>query len=56
MYIPGEGLWVLSLLPVEEAVEGRINLNRVSFELSGRSYTFVMAAPIAKKRAHLGLP
>jgi len=48
MYAPGEGLWVLSLSPVKEAVEGRINLNRVSFELSGRSYTFVMAAPVAR--------
>ena len=48
MYIPGEGLWVLSLLPLEDAVEGRINLNRISFEMTGRSYSFVMAAPIAR--------
>jgi hypothetical protein len=48
MYIPGEGLWVLSLLPLEDAVEGRINLNRISFEMAGRSYTLVTAAPVAR--------
>jgi hypothetical protein len=48
IYMPGEGLWVLSLLPLEDAVEGRINLNRISFEMTGRPYTFVMAAPVAR--------
>ncbi len=48
MYIPSEGLWVVSLLPLKGAVEGRINLNRVSFELNGQSYTFVMGAPVAR--------
>jgi len=48
MYIPSEGLWVVSLLPLNGAVEGRINLNRISFKLNGQSYTFVMGAPVAR--------
>jgi hypothetical protein len=48
MYVPGEGLWTLSLLPLERGVETQVNLNRVSFELDGHSYTILMAAPVAR--------
>jgi hypothetical protein len=48
MYIPGHGLWTLSLHPLEGAVEGRVNLNRVSVTLDGESYLFVTGAPVAR--------
>jgi hypothetical protein len=48
MYIPGQGLWTLSLHPLEGAVEGRVNLNRVSVTLDGESYLFVTGAPVAR--------
>ena len=50
MYIPGQGLWTLSLHPLEGAVEGRVNLNRVSVTLNGESYTFVTGAPVARSK------
>jgi hypothetical protein len=48
MYMPGKGLWVLSLTPLDGAVEAKVNLNRISFELDGHSYTFWMGAPVAR--------
>jgi hypothetical protein len=48
MYVPGKGLWKLSVLPLEGAVEAKTNLNRVSFELKGHSYTYLMGAPVAR--------
>lgn len=46
-YTPREGRYVLSLLPFEGAVQGRIKQSRVSFEMNGQSYAFLMAEPIA---------
>lgn len=48
MYWPGQGLWVLSLHPLEGAVEGKVSLSRVKFEIDGEAYTFMMAAPITR--------
>jgi hypothetical protein len=48
MYWPGQGLWVLSLHPLEGAVEGQVNLSRVKFEIDGQPYTFLMAAPVSR--------
>ena|SRR5437667_12825040 len=48
MYWPGQGLWVLSLHPLEGAVKGQVHLSRVKFESNGQSYTFVMAAPVSR--------
>jgi len=47
-YAPGEGLFRISLSPFEGAVEGRITMSRVSFELNGQSYAFLLAAPVAR--------
>lgn len=48
MYVPGGGLWVLSLHPLKGAVEAQLDLNRVKFEMGGQSYMFLMAAPITR--------
>lgn len=47
-YAPGEGLFHISLSPLEGAVEGRITMSRVSFDLNGESYAFLLAAPVAR--------
>ena len=47
-YTPREGRYVLSLLPFEAAVQGQIRRSRVSFEMNGQSYAFLMGAPIAR--------
>jgi len=48
-YAPGDGLYRVSLGPFEGAVEGNVSLGRVSFELNGHSYRFLLAAPVARK-------
>lgn len=48
MYVPEQGLWVLSLRPMQGAVQGRINLNRVLFQLDGQSYSIVTGTPVAR--------
>ena len=37
MYVPGSGLYVLSLSPAKNAVQGHVADNRVSFEIDGQS-------------------
>jgi hypothetical protein len=48
IYSPGQGLWVLSLLPFKGAVEADVDLSRVKFEMNGEPYTFLMAAPVCR--------
>ena len=48
MYMPGQGLWVVSLKPFEGAVEAKVMLSRVKFEMKGQAYTFLMAAPVSR--------
>ena len=48
MYIPDHGLWILSLHPMQGAVQGHINLNRVLFQLDGQSYSVITGAPVAR--------
>ncbi|HTS11452.1 MAG TPA: hypothetical protein VMH00_04985 [Candidatus Limnocylindrales bacterium] len=47
-YAPGDGIYFLSLSPIEGAVQGRIDMSRISFELNGEAYTLVAGAPIAR--------
>lgn len=47
-YSPREGLFHVSLSPLEGAVEGRITMSRVSFDLDGQSYMFLLAVPVAR--------
>ncbi len=47
-YRQGEGLWVLSQSPLEGAVRGHVTLSRISFEMDGASYEFLMGAPVSR--------
>ncbi len=47
-YRQGEGLWVLSQSPLEGAVQGHVSQSRISFEMDGASYQFLMAAPVSR--------
>ena len=47
-YAPGEGLFHISLSPLEGAVKGHIEMSRISFDLNGQSYVFLLAAPVAR--------
>ena len=53
MYVPGDGLWILSLSPLQGALEAKVNLNRVSFSMNGHAYTLLMAAPVARQEEHV---
>jgi len=52
MYLPGEGLFELSLSPMKGAVEASVWLNRITFASDGRSYSFLTAAP-ATRNGHI---
>jgi hypothetical protein len=43
------GRYRLSLSPIEGAIEGEINQNRIHFVVHGESYLLLTAAPIARK-------
>lgn len=45
---PAVGRFVLSLSPMEGAVEGEINQSRIHFVMNGESYLLLTAAPIAR--------
>lgn len=47
-YAPGDGLYRIALSQMEGAVEGSVAPGRVSFGLEGRSYTFLLAAPVTR--------
>ncbi len=50
IYWPGEGRFDISLSPLEGAVEGRVKLNRIFFEIDGRSYTLMTGTPITRSQ------
>ena len=50
VYIPSHGRYLLSLEPMQAAVEANVRLNRITFELNGQENVFVAGAPVA--RAH----
>ena len=50
VYIPPQGRYLLSLEPMQGAVEARVRLNCITFELNGQENVFVSGAPVA--RAH----
>jgi len=47
-YTPGRGRYVLSLSPVEGAVQGEIRQSRIHFEMDRESYVLLTGAPIAR--------
>lgn len=48
LYVPGDGLYELSLSPLAGAVEAYAENNRLSFQMDGQSYVFLTGAPIAR--------
>lgn len=48
IYIVGEGLFELSLLQRDGSIEGRVRLNRISFEINGQPYVFLTETPITQ--------
>jgi hypothetical protein len=48
LHVPHDGRYLVSLSPLEGAVEGQIKESRVTFELNGQAYEFLTGAPIAQ--------
>jgi hypothetical protein len=48
LYVPGDGLYELSLSPLAGGVEGHAENNRLSFRIDGQSYLLLTGAPIAR--------
>jgi hypothetical protein len=48
IYIPGEGLFVLSLSPAPGAVQAEVREGRVSFDEGNHSYIVVTGAPVTR--------
>lgn len=48
-YVPGNGVYIVSLSPMPGAVQGNAEDNFVSFEIDGQSYKFVTGAPITRE-------
>jgi hypothetical protein len=48
LHVPHDGRYLVSLSPLEGAVEGQIKESRVTFELNGQPYEFLTGAPIAR--------
>jgi hypothetical protein len=49
LVFPKTGRYLFSLLPIPEAVEGKIDRNRISFEYQGTPYTLLTAAGISRQ-------
>ncbi len=48
IYTPETGRFVLALSPIPGAVEGKVRESRISFQMDGASYVFLMAIPVAR--------
>jgi len=48
IYMPGEGRFRFSLSPFKGAIEGRLKLNRITFESNGQPYVLITSTPIAR--------
>ncbi len=48
MYIPGQGSFLISLLPMKGAVAADVFLSRISFQEGGHSWEFVTGAPVSR--------
>ncbi|MDQ2835531.1 MAG: hypothetical protein M3Y50_17675 [Acidobacteriota bacterium] len=49
VFFPKTGRYLFSLSPIRDAVEGRIEKNRISFGYEGTQYTLLTAASIARQ-------
>ena len=48
LYVPHDGRYEVSLSPLENGVEGKIDESRVTFELNGEHYQLLTGAPVAR--------
>ncbi|HEX3572875.1 MAG TPA: hypothetical protein VHU44_18805 [Acidobacteriaceae bacterium] len=48
LYVPGDGLYELSLSQLPGAIQGRAENNRLTFEIDGQSLTFLTGARISR--------
>ena len=48
MYIPGQGSFMISVLPMKDAVAADVFLSRISFQEGGHSWEFVTGAPVSR--------
>jgi len=48
IYLPGQGSFLLSLLPMKGAVEAHVTFSRISFKEGGHSWEFVTGAPVSR--------
>jgi hypothetical protein len=48
IYTPQSGRYVLALTPIPGAIQGKVNQSRISFQINGVSYEFLMAVPVAR--------
>jgi hypothetical protein len=50
MYKSGSGRYLLSLLPLKGAAEGKVEQSRISFAMDGHSYQLLTGAPVARAK------
>jgi hypothetical protein len=48
MYIPGQGSFLVSLLPMKDGVAADVFLSRIFFQEGGHSWEFVTGAPVSR--------
>ena len=48
IYTPQTGRYVLSLTQIPGAIEGKLKESRISFQVNGVSYEFLMSVPVAR--------
>jgi hypothetical protein len=48
IYFPGEGRYLISTLPFEGAVEGKVELGQIKFSLEGQDYLLLTAMPTTR--------
>jgi hypothetical protein len=50
VYFPGEGSFIISVSHIQGGREASVNMNRVSFDENGHSYTFITGAPVSREK------
>jgi len=48
IYLPGTGRFLLSNTPMQHATQANVKLNRISFDVNGAHYLFLMGAPVTR--------
>lgn len=48
LYSPGLGRFIFSSVPVQGGIEGKLQVNQISFSLDGKDYLLIAGAPITR--------